>query len=125
MPAEFRDRVVAALRSVGPGQVVSYGDLAAEAGYAGAARGVGAVLAGSRPEEGLPWWRVVYGDGRLAPGKEEEQSRLLAREGVATTDGRLDGRVRGRLEGAVGGQLDGRVHKRVDGPRRADRRRSR
>lgn len=91
MPAEFRDRVVAALRSVGPGQVVSYGDLAAQAGYPGAARGVGAVLASSPPDEGLTWWRVIYADGRLAPGKEAEQSRLLAREGIQTRDGRLIG----------------------------------
>lgn len=89
MPDAFRSRVLAALRSVGPGQVVSYGDLAAEAGYPGAARGVGAVLAGSRPEEGLTWWRVIYGDGRLAPGKEREQARLLTAEGVTVRGGRV------------------------------------
>lgn len=91
--------MIEALGSVGPGQVVSYGDLAAQAGYPGAARGVGAVLAASRPEEQLPWWRVVYGDGRLAPGKETEQTRLLAREGVAARDGRV---VRIRPGGSAG-----------------------
>ncbi len=95
MPAGFRARVVAALRSVGPGQVVSYGDLAEQAGYPGAGRGVGAVLAASRPEEGLTWWRVVYSDGRLAPGKEAAQARLLAAEGIATAGGRLAGPARG------------------------------
>ena len=89
MPDEFRPRVLAALASVGPGQVVSYGDLAAQAGYPGAANGVGAVLAGSRPEEGLCWWRVVYADGRLAPGHEPEQARLLAAEGVTVSAGRV------------------------------------
>lgn len=89
MPEEFRKRVLEALASVGPGQVVSYGDLAAEAGYPGAARGVGAVLAGSRPEERLCWWRVVYSDGRLAPGHEAEQARLLAAEGVDVRDGKV------------------------------------
>jgi methylated-DNA-protein-cysteine methyltransferase-like protein len=89
VPDAFRTRVLAALRSVGPGQVVSYGDLAVEAGYPGAARGVGAVLAGSGPEERLTWWRVVYGDGRLAPGKEAEQGRLLAAEGVTVQAGRV------------------------------------
>jgi len=68
---------------------VSYGDLAAQAGYPGAARAVGAVLAGCRPEERLPWWRVVYGNGRLAPGKEVEQGRRLSAEGVAVRDGRI------------------------------------
>lgn len=91
MPVEFRSRVVEALRSVGPGQVVSYGELAAQAGYPGAARGVGSVLAASTEEEGLAWWRVVYGDGRLAPGKESVQARLLAGEGVAVRNGRVVG----------------------------------
>lgn len=97
MPEGFRDAVIEALARVGPGQVVSYGDLAAEAGYPGAARGVGAVLAGAG-DDGLTWWRVVYGDGRLAPGKEAEQGRRLRTEGVAVADGRLVG---GRPGGAV------------------------
>lgn len=89
MPDGFRERVIRALASVGRGQVVSYGDLAEQAGYPGAARGAGAVLAGSRREEGLCWWRVVYADGRLAPGHEDEQARRLAAEGVETRDGRV------------------------------------
>ena len=89
MPEDFRRRVIEALASVGPGQVVSYGDLAAQAGYPGAARGVGSVLASSTDADGLTWWRVIYGDGRLAPGKETEQARLLAAEGVAVRNGRV------------------------------------
>lgn len=73
--------VVAALP---PGTVVSYGEVAAEAGRPGAARAVGHVLRGS---EGLPWWRVVTVTGRLVPGLEQRQAELLAAEGVAT-DGR-------------------------------------
>lgn len=89
MPEDFRRRVLAALASVGPGQVVSYGDLAEQAGFPGAARGVGAVLAGSGPEERLCWWRVIYADGRLAPGHEGEQARLLRAEGIPVRDGRV------------------------------------
>ena len=77
------------MASVGPGQVVSYGDLAEEAGFPGAARGVGSVLASSRPEEKLTWWRVIYSDGRLAPGKERDQARRLKAEGVETRNGRV------------------------------------
>ncbi|HWE54305.1 MAG TPA: MGMT family protein [Acidimicrobiales bacterium] len=91
MAADFREQVIAALSSVGPGQVVSYGDLAEQAGFPGAARGVGAVLASSRPEDGLCWWRVVYSSGKLAPGKEVEQSRRLQKEGVDVRDGRVVG----------------------------------
>lgn len=80
MPEHFRERVLDAVRSLRPGEVVSYGDVAAQAGYPGAARGVGAVL--SAATEAVPWWRVVYADGRLAPGKEDEQGRRLRAEGV-------------------------------------------
>lgn len=89
VPEDFRKRVLTAIASVGPGQIVSYGDVAAQAGYPGAARGVGAVLAGSGPQDGLCWWRVVYSDGRLAPGHEREQSRLLRAEGIEVRDGRV------------------------------------
>lgn len=96
MATGFRERILVALATVGPGQVISYGDLAFEAGRPGAGRGVGAVMAGSRPEEELPWWRVVYADGRLAPGKEAEQGRRLRAEGVRVVNGRVDGLRSGR-----------------------------
>jgi methylated-DNA-protein-cysteine methyltransferase related protein len=86
VPADFRRRVIDVIASLQPGEVVSYGDVAAQAGYPGAARGVGAVLAASH---GLPWWRVVMASGRLAPGKEDEQSRRLKAEGVAVVRGRI------------------------------------
>jgi methylated-DNA-protein-cysteine methyltransferase-like protein len=74
-------RVVSALR---PGEVVTYGEIALEAGRPGAARAVGGVMASS---DGLPWWRVVTTGGRLVPGHEAEQARRLRAEGV-----RVDGR---------------------------------
>jgi methylated-DNA-protein-cysteine methyltransferase-like protein len=91
MPAEFRLRVVAVIEALRPGEVVSYGDVAAQAGYPGAARGVGSVLSAT---DGLPWWRVVMVDGRLAPGKESEQGRRLRAEGVSVVNGRVAGRSR-------------------------------
>ncbi len=86
MPGEFVPRVRAVLAALPTGQVVSYGEVAAEAGYPGAARGVGAVLGGC---EGLPWWRVVRADGRLVPHLAAEQARRLAAEGVTVVDGRV------------------------------------
>ena len=88
MPADFRRRVIDVINGLQPGEVVSYGDVAAQAGYPGAARGVGAVLSASGPED-LPWWRVVMASGRLAPGKEVEQGRRLRAEGVAVVAGRV------------------------------------
>ena len=77
---------MAAVGRIGPGQVASYGDVASEAGFPGAARAVGAVLAHS---DGLPWWRVIYSDGRLVPGKEAVQGRLLRFEGIAVRSHRV------------------------------------
>lgn len=77
---------MAIVLALAPGEVVSYGDVAAQAGYPGAARAVGRVMAMS---DGLPWWRVVMADGRLAPGKEEKQGRLLRKEGVVVENGRV------------------------------------
>jgi len=87
---EFSQRVEAVVRAIEPGDVVTYGEVAALAGKPGAARGVGAVLAGSG-ERGLPWWRVVAANGRLVPGHEREHARRLRREGVTldTSTGRV------------------------------------
>ena len=53
---EFEAAVVRVLDTTEPGDVLSYGEVAAEAGYPGAARAVGGVL---RRIDDLPWWRVV------------------------------------------------------------------
>ena len=96
MADDFRPRVVAVLRALAPGEVVSYGDVAAQAGFPGAARGVGAILAGSGGgDEELPWWRVVNSVGRLVPGHEVEHARRLRAEGVEVVDGKVR-RPRGR-----------------------------
>ena len=79
---EFADRVRAVVRALPAGEVVTYGEVAAMAGRPGAERGVGAVLAASGDRR-LPWWRVVYSSGKLAPGKEADQGRRLRAEGVA------------------------------------------
>lgn len=82
----FEEAVVAVIGRLGPGEIATYGEVAEEAGFPGAARAVGRVLSGS---EGLPWWRVVAANGRLVPGHEGEHARHLAEEGVAVADGRV------------------------------------
>jgi methylated-DNA-protein-cysteine methyltransferase-like protein len=81
----FEEAVVAVLSSLGPGDVVTYGEVAAEAGYPGRARAVGRILATSDLD--LPWWRVVTAGGRLVPGHEAEHARRLRAEGVPVIDG--------------------------------------
>lgn len=69
-----------------PGEVASYGEVAEEAGFPGAARAVGNVLARG---DGLPWWRVVTSTGRFAPGHEAEQADRLRSEGLTVGEGRI------------------------------------
>ena len=71
--------VARVIRDVKRGEVATYGEVAARAGFPGAARAVGNVLANS---VGLPWWRIVRANGELAVPKDGEQRRRLRREGV-------------------------------------------
>lgn len=83
---DFTGSVVQVISALKPGDVMTYGEVAAEAGFPGAARAVGQVL---RKTEGLAWWRVVSSTGRLVPGNEAEHARLLVAEGLTVRDGRV------------------------------------
>ena len=87
LAASFTDAVHAVVRAIAPGEVLTYGEVAAEAGRAGAARAVGTIMALSDGE--LPWWRVVASTGRLVPGHEAEHTRRLRAEGVELRNGRV------------------------------------
>ena len=84
----FTNQVRAAVAGLNPGEVATYGEIAAEVGRPGAARAVGQVLAGSGD---LPWWRVVTASGRLVPGLEEEHARRLAGEGMVIEHNHVKG----------------------------------
>lgn len=84
---EFEQRIAAVLDGLAPGDVVTYGEVAAEAGRPGAARAVGRYLRDHGGDH--PWWRVVTASGRLVPGGEAEQARHLRAEGVDVLDGRV------------------------------------
>lgn len=85
----FEQAVIAVLRTTVPGDVLSYGDVAAEAGFPGAARAVGGVL---RRIDDLPWWRVVAANGRLIPHNPKEHAKRLRAEGVTVVNGRVSTR---------------------------------
>jgi methylated-DNA-protein-cysteine methyltransferase related protein len=82
----FATAVAVVLANLEPGQVVTYGEVAAEAGFPGSGRGVGSFL---RTAQGYPWWRVVGSDGRLLADHEGEQTRRLRAEGVTVDGGRV------------------------------------
>lgn len=89
------DDIIDVLAALGAGEVTTYGDVAADAGYPGLSRYVGHVLASADVD--LPWWRVVTATGRLVPGREETQRALLAAEGVTVRDARVTDAPRGRF----------------------------
>ncbi len=82
---DFQRSVVAALRTVPWGQVVTYGELAALAGHPNAQRAAGSVCAGNRFPLVVPCHRVVAanGIGRYGASGVEFKRRLLGLEGVA------------------------------------------
>ncbi len=85
--SSFEDSVIAVLRRLRPGEVVTYGEAAAEAGYPGAARAVGNLLRIS--DANLPWWRVVGAGGQIRTSSPGRQIRLLTDEGVLVREGRV------------------------------------
>jgi methylated-DNA-protein-cysteine methyltransferase-like protein len=82
----FSTDVLSVLRALQPGQVVTYGEVATEAGYPGAARAVGNLLSDLHD---VPWWRVVAANGRVCPHAVGEATRRLAAEGVEVRNARV------------------------------------
>ncbi len=84
---EFQRRVVAQCRRIRPGQTMTYGELAAKAGFPGAARAVGSTMARNRFPIVVPCHRVVGAAGSLggfsAPSGISLKQRLLALEASA------------------------------------------
>ena len=86
MDASFEDAVTEVIEAIPAGEVTTYGEVATEAGYPGAARAVGNIM---RTVPGLPWWRVIAANGRLVPGLEVEHTQRLRSEGVRVANGRV------------------------------------
>ena len=80
----FQESVVLAIRAVGYGQTVSYGELAELAGYPRAARAVGTVMSTNPFPILIPCHRVVASGGKLggysAPQGLSLKESLLAME---------------------------------------------
>jgi len=86
----FAQAVYEIVASIPHGCVISYGDIARALGNPRGARQVGWAMANC--PEGLPWWRVVMADGKIAGGEWAGQRRaMLEDEGVPfLPDGRVD-----------------------------------
>jgi O-6-methylguanine DNA methyltransferase len=86
----FRQRVLTAVRRIPPGRVATYGDVAAAAGAARAARAVGNIMKGCRVP-GIPCHRVIAAGGRLGGygGSEGLKRALLVAEGIIVMGRRI------------------------------------
>jgi methylated-DNA-protein-cysteine methyltransferase related protein len=84
---EYVEAVLAAVESIPPGRVSTYGDIAEYVGQGGP-RQVGAVM--REYGAAVPWWRVLRANGTPADQLVDEQIQLLRSEGVRVTDGRVD-----------------------------------
>ncbi|MFN8027397.1 MAG: MGMT family protein [Acidimicrobiia bacterium] len=89
---DFEHAVAAVVQDIPKGVVVSYGWVAAEAGYPGRARAVGKLLSTSPAP--WPWWRVTRADGVLAPPVARRQAERLRAEGVVVHGRRVTPRPR-------------------------------
>ena len=90
LPDDQRTRdIVGVLLSLPEGSVVTYGGVAAAAGYPKQSRLVGRILSLYSDSLDLPWWRVVNVQGRLVPGQENVQATLLKSEGIELFNGRV------------------------------------
>jgi len=90
----FTERVVEVIRSIPEGYVMTYGQIAAEAGNPRGARQVARILHALSMKHNLPWHRVVNAKGEIAIQDGEArymQSLYLSNEGVeVSADGRID-----------------------------------
>ena len=88
----FRTSVIAYIKKVPKGKVVSYGQVAAACGHPRAARQVGGILRAADVEtEKIPWWRVVNNQGIISikgswTATKELQRELLRKDGVKVSE---------------------------------------
>ena len=87
MSSRFEEAVLAVLSSLRPAEIVTYGEVAEQAGFPGAARAVGSLL--KTTTEDIPWWRVVGAGGHLRAPARERQLQLLRAEGVTVEEYRV------------------------------------
>ena len=80
----FRDKVLAATRQLGYGQITTYGDLARLVGHPRAARAVGTVMSTNRFPILIPCHRVMAAGGKLggytSPAGTDLKQRMLDME---------------------------------------------
>lgn len=88
-PTPFQRAVIAVVARIQVGDVLTYAEVAEEAGHPGSSQAVSNVL---RRVPDLPWWRVIPSTGRLYRTHQPLQRDLLRSEGIEVDDtGRVEG----------------------------------
>lgn len=83
---DLDEEVRAAVAAIPAGGVATYGEI-------GRAVGIGPRHAGravSRLDVDVPWWRVIYADGRPATCHDGAARELLEHEGIPFLNGHVD-----------------------------------
>ena len=82
------------IRALGPGEVVTYGDIADDRRLSRSSRASSVGCWRRHDEDDLPWWRVVNAAGRLVPGHERSRRRCCAPRGEGAQRPRRRGPAR-------------------------------
>ena len=85
-PVDVDEAVFDVVETIPPGRVSTYGAIGRLIGV-GPRRVARALSSGGGA---VPWWRVLRADGTAAEPVRARQLELLAGEGVAARDGRVD-----------------------------------
>jgi len=93
--ASINERIWLAVAAIPAGQVSTYGAVAAAAGLPRGARRVGRALGALPRDSGIPWYRVINAQGRIAIPKgnkaaKEQWHRLLSEGVLPSASGRID-----------------------------------
>lgn len=81
----FTEKAIHIIKSVPPGKVMTYGQVARQAGSPRSARQIARLLHSMSAKHGLPWHRIVNAQGKIVVVDEESQytqCALLEEEGV-------------------------------------------
>ncbi len=81
------EAVLVAVESIPPGNVATYGDIAAYVGHGGP-RQVGAIM--REYGASVPWWRVIRASGIPAKEVLDDQLQLLRGDGIRVTNGKIN-----------------------------------
>ena len=89
---EFTEQVIKIIKSIPKGKVMSYGQIAANAGNPWGSRQVSRILHSMSRTHDLPWHRVINSKGEISLKGEGRmiQEELLKSEGVKLIKGKID-----------------------------------